>query len=185
MGARKLVLAKDSDGRYVGTVTGTHGKTLEVSDMVDIATGAPAGSRRFPRGNVRGVTRDEADIYIKSNFYDLMQRGDMGFYSMFADLMNLWKFENRQGLTVIGVRSERDVTNRAKGKEYRCAFLNQATVRYSRSGKFGQAKAKVERCAKADAFDARDWMFEVMLTDRVRYSDIKRDEYYALKLITI
>ena len=180
-----MVSARDGGRRYVGTVTGAPGRTLEVSGMVDIATGAPAGNRRFSRGNVRGVTRDEADIYIKSNFYDLMQNGDMGFYAMFADLMDLWKFENRKGLTVIGVRSGQDVTNRAKGKEYRCAFLNQATVRYSRSGKFGQAKAKVERCAKADAFDARDWMFEVMLTDRVRYSDLKCDEYYALKLITI
>lgn len=185
MGTRKLVLAKDGDRRYVGVVTGTRGKTLEVSDMVDTITGALEERRRFPRGNVRGVTREEADIYMRSNFYDLTQNGDMGFYSMFADLMNLWKFENREGLTVIGVRSGRDVTNRAKGKEYRCAFLNQATVRYSRSGKFGQAKAKVERCSKADAFEARDWMFEVMLTDRARYSDLKRDEYYALKLITI
>ena len=185
MGTRKLVLAKDGDRCYVGTVTGTQGKTLEVSDMVNTITGALEGRRRFPRGNVRGVTREEADIYMGANFYDLTQNGDMGLYSMLADLMNLWKFENRKGLTVIGVRSERDVTNRANGKEYVCAVLNQATVRYSRSGKFGQAKAKVVRCSKADAFDARDWMFEVMLTDRVRYSDLKRDEYYALKLITI
>ena len=185
MGARKLVLAKDGDRRYVGTVTGTRGKTLEVSNMVNTITGALEGRRRFPRGNVRGVTRDEADIYMRANFYDLTQNGDMGLYSMLADLMNLWKFENRKGLTVIGVRSGQDVTNRANGKEYHCAVLSQATVRYSRSGKFGQAKAKVDRCSKADAFDARDWMFEVMLADRVRYSDIKRDEYYALKLITI
>ena len=185
MGARKLVLAKDGDRRYVGTVTGVSGKTLEVSDMVNTITGAPAGNRRFSRGNVRGVTREEADIYIRSNFYDLMQNGDMGFYAMFADLMDLWKFENRKGLTVIGVRSGQDVTNRANGKEYHCAVLSQATVRYSRSGKFGRAKAEVARCSKADAFEARDWMAEVMLADRVRYSDLKRDEYYALKLITI
>ena len=185
MGARKLVWAKDGDRRYVGTVTGMKGKTLEVSDMVNAITGVPAGSGRFSRGNVRGVTRDEADIYIRSNFYDLTQNGDMGFYAMFADLMDLWKFENRKGLTVIGVRSGQDVTNRAKGKEYRCAFLNQATVRYSRSGKFGQAKAKVARCSKADAFEARDWMAEVMETDKMRCSNIKCDEYHALKLITI
>lgn len=185
MGARKLVLAKDGGGCYVGTVTGTQGKTLEVSDMVNTITGTPAGSGRFSRGNVRGVTRDEADIYTKSNFYDLMQNGDMGFYAMFADLMNLWKFENRKGLTVIGVRSERDVTNRVKGRGYICAFLNQATVRYSRSGKFGQAKAEVARCSKADAFEARDWMAEVMETDRMRHNSVKCDEYHALKLITI
>lgn len=185
MGTRKLVLAKDGGGCYVGTVAGTRGKTLEVSDMVNTITGVQEERRRFPRGNVRGVTREEADIYIRSNFYDLTQNGDMGFYSMFADLMDLWKFENRKGLTVIGVRSERDVTNRANGKEYRCAVLNQAVVRYSRSGELGRRKAEVSRCSKADAFDARDWMFEVMLTNRMRYSDIKRDEYYALKLITI
>ena len=122
---------------------------------------------------------------MRANFYDLTQNGDMGLYSMLADLMNLWKFENRKGLTVIGVRSGQDVANRANGKEYHCAVLNQAVIRYSRSGKLGQAKADVARCSKADAYDARNWMDEVMLTDRVRYSDIKRDEYYALKLITI
>lgn len=185
MGTRKLVLAKDGGGCYVGTVAGASGRTLEVSDMVDIATGVPMGCRRFSRGNVRGVTREEADIYIRSNFYDLSQGGDMGFYSMFADLMNLWKFENRKGLTVIGVRSERDVTNRASGKEYHCAVLNQATIRYSRSGKFGQVKADVARCSKADAFEAKDWMAEFMETDRMRRSSIKCDEYHALKLITI
>ena len=185
MGARKLVLAKDGDRRYVGTVTGMSGKTLEVSDMVNTITGAPAGCKRFSRGNVRGVTRDEADIYIRSNFYDLSQGGDMGFYSMFADLMNLWKFENRKGLTVIGVRSGQDVTNRANGKEYLCAVLNQATVRYSRSGKFGRVKAVVARCSKADAFEAKDWMAEVMETDRMRCNGVKCDEYHALKLITI
>ena len=185
MGARKLVSARDGGRRYVGTVTGVSGKTLEVSDMVNTITGAPAGCKRFSRGNVRGVTRDEADIYIRSNFYDLTQNGDMGFYSMFADLMNLWKFENRKGLTVIGVRSGQDVANRANGKEYLCAVLNQATVRYSRSGKFGQAKAKVVRCSKADAFEAKDWMAEVMETDRVRCNGVKCDEYHALKLITI
>ena len=180
-----MVLAKDGDGCYVGTVTGTRGKTLEVSDMVNTITGALEERRRFPRGNVRGVTREEADIYMRANFYDLTPGGDMGLYSMLADLMNLWKFENRKGLTVIGVRSGRDVTNRANGKEYVCAVLNQATVRYSRGGEFGQAKAKVARCSKADAFDARDWMIEVMETDRVRRSGNKFDEYHALKLITI
>ena len=185
MGTRKLVLAKDGGGCYVGTVTGTRGKTLEVSDMVNTITGALEGNRRFPRGNVRGVTREEADIYIRSNFYDLSQGGDMGFYAMFADLMDLWKFENREGLTVIGVRSERDVTNRAKGKEYICAVLNQALVRYSRSEKLIQVKADVARCSKVGAYDAKQWMYEVMLTDRMRGCDINRGEYYALKLITI
>ena len=185
MGTRKLVLAKDGGGCYVGTVTGTQGKTLEVSDMVNTITGAPAGNRRFSRGNVRGVTREEADIYMRSNFYDLMQNGNMGFYAMFADLMDLWEFENRKGLIVIGVRSGQDVINRANGKEYHCAVLNQALVRYSRSDKPIQAKADVARCSKADAFHARDWMLEVMLTDKMRGCDSNRDEYYALKLITI
>ena len=180
-----MVLAKDGDRRYVGTVTGTRGKTLEVSDMVNTITGALEGNRRFPRGNVRGVTREEADIYMRANFYDLMQGGDTGFYSMFADLMDLWEFKNRKGLIVIGVRSERDVTNRANGKEYVCAVLNQATVRYSRSGEFGQVKAEVARCSKADAYDAKQWMAEVMETDKMRCSNIKCDEYHALKLITI
>ena len=185
MGTRKLVLAKDGGGCYVGTVTGTRGKTLEVSDMVNTITGALEGNRRFPRGNVRGVTREEADIYMRANFYDLSQGGDMGFYSMFADLMDLWEFENRKGLIVIGVRSGQDVINRANGKEYHCAVLNQALVRYSRSEKLIQAKADAARCSKVDASDAKQWMCEVMLTDRMRYSDIERDEYYALKLITI